>query len=95
MLPIFILYICLQDTPLHAGATALILIMYVQHVHTHAHKRAVSLRAYFSKYLLNKLGMTLQQALLRHFSDEEIDFNLGLQTPGLVFFLQQAAAEES
>ena len=88
MLPIFILYICLQDTPLHAGATALLLIMYAQHVHTHAHKRAVSLRAYFSKYLLNKLGMTLQQALLRHFSDEEIDFNLGLQTPGLVFFLQ-------
>lgn len=94
MLPIFILYICLQDTPLPAGATALLLIMCVQHVHTHAHKRAGSLRAYFSKYLMNKLGMTLQQALLRHFSDEEIDLNLGLQTPGLVFFLQQAAVEE-
>lgn len=93
MLPIFILYICLQDTSLRAGATALLLIVYVQHVHTHAHKHAKS-RAYFSKYLLNKLGMTQQQALLRHFSGEEIDFNLALQTPGLVFFLQQATVEE-
>ena len=60
----------------------------------HMHTSMPKSRAYFSKYLLNKLGMTQQQALLRHFSGEEIDFNLRLHTPGLVFFLQQATVEE-